>query len=329
MPHFDSMYGQQIRIQDNQIYSKIINSAGEEIKAFIQNNNSLNYEHYLILYYIISTLKISLDKKILIKLIKNFIDKYREDMFQSRYKPFKKSFINSILFLADKQLRIEMEEELNISDPKNNKGKNKNSLTDNILMEENKINMDQEINENINEDFDKEFVKILKTQKSNENKVDSLFDLDLDLKEFVEYNSYENLRLPENIGIEERDINFSLNAFDKFDTLLNSIKNLKYLTNKTFDNNYYLDYYIHTIKVGFIIFSPTNFFKLNKNQKIILFEDFPNHEYLSMKPLSLRPLINLFRNKYNTDIYIINEDILNNKSGDIVLFLKKLNKINK
>jgi len=308
----------KIRIFDNLIFSKITNIASEEIKAFLDTSKikELTFDQILCLNYLIITLKISLEKNISETLKKTFIDKYRDNFGKNSFKPFKKVFLNSLLYFTDKKLRLEMEAS------ESNKGINSEGEISN-----------KEIAEDLKKrkvvkDFDSELLKILKEenlQNYNNNDEKSLMNFDLALNEFVHFDNIEYLRLPENIGIEERDIYFSLSTYDKLDTLLGSIKNLKYVTNKVFDSNFYLDYYLPKLKFGFIIFNPVNYFEIIDNPKVLQFDDFPSQRYLSIKPLALRPVIELFKTKYNIDVFIINEKNFEYKADDILNLIKKYN----
>ncbi len=44
-----------------------------------------------------------------------------------------------------------------------------------------------------------------------------------------------------------------------------------------------------------------------------------------MKPLAFRPLIDLYKTKYNVDLFVINEKILEYKSDDIIALIRKFN----
>lgn len=335
----------RIRMQDNLIYSKIVNISSEEIKAFIEssiNNNFsiLNFDQTLCLVYLITTLKISLDKKLSLGLKQAFIEKFREDIGKSRFKPFKKSLVNSILYFIDLQLREEMSQEngKGITSTNIDKGDNKKEIQAQEISDKNLSNK---------EHSDSLLHKVLKTDlsngiaekpkddeiKLNKDKInffddDNLLNMNFDLNKFIHYDSYENLRLSQSIGVEERDLYFSLSAFNKLDNLLNSIKKLQYFSNQIFHNNFYLDFYIPKLNIGFLIFSPLNYFAITDTHRVTIIEDFPNLDHLTTKPLMLKPLLDLFKNKYNIDVYVVNEDILNFKYDEILRFLKKFNPIN-
>jgi len=303
----------KVRIIDNQIYSKIVNIASEEIKCFLETNiiNELSFDQILCINYLIIVIKVDLEKKISENIKKIFIEKFREDFGKNRYKPFKKILVNSLLYFTDKNLRTEISK----SDPQ--------TLNNQEISSKDK---------KLKKDFDTEFFKMIneETLENTKDKEilklnDDLFNLDIKLNEFTHFDIFENLKLPDKLGIEERDINFSLSVYDKLDSILNSIKNLKYLTNKIFDNNYYIDYYLPKIKIGFLVYNSNNFFDVISNHKILLIEDFPHQPYLSMKPLAFRPLIDLYKTKYNVDLFVINEKILEYKSDDIIALIRKFN----